>query len=95
MKDKLPRARLVIDEDGNTPRRQQLLHRFSRFLKHEGLRHWSFHSLRHFFISELVRRGDGLEAVRLLAGHSKLEMTQCYAHANAADLRSAMAKLAK
>lgn len=95
MKGKLPRARLVVDENGNTPRRQQLLHRFRRFLEREGIRHWSFHALRHYFISELVRRGAGLEAVRLLAGHSKLEMTQRYAHANAADLRSAMAKLAK
>lgn len=93
MKDKLPRARLVVDEHGKTPRRQRLLHCFRLFLKREGIRHWTFHSLRHFFISELVRRGAGLEAVRLLAGHSKLEMTQRYAHANAADLRSAMAKL--
>jgi integrase len=95
MKNKLPKARIVIDENGNTPRRQQVLHRFQKFLKQEGIRRWSFHSLRHFFISELVRRGAGLEAVRLLAGHSKLEMTQRYAHANGADLRSAMEKLAK
>lgn len=95
MKNKLPKARIVVDENGNTPRRQQVLHRFQKFLKEAGIRRWSFHSLRHFFISELVRRGAGLEAVRLLAGHSKLEMTQRYTHATAADLRSAMDKLAK
>lgn len=93
IKNKLPRARIVVDENGKTPTRQRLMHRFRCFLEREGIRHWTFHSLRHAFISELVRRGAGLEAVRLLAGHSKLEMTQRYAHANAADLRSAMAKL--
>jgi hypothetical protein len=30
--------------------------------------------------------------MRVLAGHSKLEMTQRYAHATAADLRTAMDK---
>lgn len=93
VKNKLPMARVVLDENGQTPRRQQVLHRYQRFLKKAGIRRWSFHSLRHYFISQLVRRGAGLEAVRVLAGHSKLEMTQRYAHANAADLRSAMEKL--
>jgi site-specific recombinase XerD len=93
MKCKLPRARVVIAEDGQTPRRQEVLYRFQKFLEQEGLRRWSFHSLRHHFISELVRRGASLEAVRLLAGHSKLEMTQRYAHATADDLRVAMDRL--
>jgi site-specific recombinase XerD len=84
----------VVWPDGNTPRRQEVLYRFWKFLKQQGIRRWSFHSLRHHFISELIRRGAGLEAVRVLAGHSKLEMTQRYAHATAADLRSAMDRLA-
>jgi integrase len=94
MKSKLPRARIVVAPGGETPRRQEVLYRFWKFLKSQGLRRWSFHSLRHHFISELIRRGAGLEAVRVLAGHSKLEMTQRYAHATADDLRSAMDKLA-
>jgi site-specific recombinase XerD len=60
-----------------------------------GLKERSFHSLRHYFITELVRRGVGLEAVRTLAGHSNLDMTQRYAHATADDLRAAIEKLAK
>lgn len=94
-KDKLPQARVVVWPDGTTPRRQEVLYRFWKFLKQQGIRRWSFHSLRHAFISELIRRGAGLEAVRLLAGHSTLEMTQRYAHATAADLRSAMDRLAE
>ena len=35
------------------------------------------------------------EVVRVLAGHSKLEVTQRYAHAIGADLEDAMARLSK
>jgi site-specific recombinase XerD len=59
------------------------------------LREWSFHALRHFFISEMIRHGAGLEAVRILAGHSKLEMTQRYAHATGSDLRAAIDTLSR
>jgi integrase len=91
VKDKLPRARVVLDEDGRTPRRQEVLYVFKRFLRREGLRERSFHSLRHYFISELMKGGASAEA----AGHSKLEMTQRYAHAAPADLRAAIDKLGK
>jgi site-specific recombinase XerD len=40
-----------------------------------------------------VRHGASVEAVRMLAGHSKLDVTQRYVHANAADLAAAIAKL--
>jgi site-specific recombinase XerD len=93
MKSKLPMARIVVDEKGKTPGRQMLLHRLQRFLKKQSMRHWTYHQIRHFFVTELIRRGGGLEAVRMLAGHSKLEMTQRYAHATAEDLREVMKKL--
>lgn len=95
VRSKLPKARIVLDENGETPRRQKVLHAFKKFLKAAGLKERSFHSLRHFFITELVRRGAGLEAVRMLAGHSKLATTQNYVHATGDDLRSAIGKLAK
>jgi integrase len=94
VKDKLPRARVVLD-DGHTPRRQQVLTEFKRLLRRRGLRERSFHSLRHYFITQLLRGGASAEAVRVLAGHSKLEMTQRYAHAAAGDLRAAIDKLGK
>lgn len=95
VRSKLPKARIVLDENGETPRRQTILHAFKKFLKDAGLKERSFHSLRHYFITELVRRGAGLEAVRMLAGHSKLATTQNYVHATGDDLRSAIGKLAK
>jgi integrase len=75
---KLPRARIVTTRDGTTPGRSLVLRRFKALQRRLGLPGWSFHSLRHHFISELVRAGASVEAVRLLAGHSKLDVTQRY-----------------
>jgi site-specific recombinase XerD len=72
-----------------------VLHQFKRFLGKDGLNERSFHSLRHDFISELMSNGASAEAVRVLAGHSKLEMTQRHAHAATAHLRAAIDKLGK
>lgn len=95
VKDKLPRARVVLNDRGRTPRRQHVLYRLKRFLRVEGLPERSFHSLRHYFISQLLTNGAGAEAARVLAGHSKLEVTQRYAHVVPADLRAAIDKLGK
>jgi integrase/recombinase XerC len=90
---KLPHARIVVNEHGQTPRRQRVLGAFKRLEAKLGVREWSFHSLRHYFCSTLIRRGASVEAVRLLAGHSKLDVTQRYVHATADDLRAAIARL--
>jgi integrase len=95
VRDKLPRARVVVDAGGETPDRQQVLHQLKRFLSRSHLRERSFHSLRHYFITELMNNGASAEAVRVLAGHSKLEMTQRYAHAATPHLRAAIDKLGK
>jgi site-specific recombinase XerD len=42
-----------------------------------------------------MKCGASAEAVRVLAGHSKLEMTQRYARAGAADLRAAIERLGR
>ena len=91
---RLSQARIVVNERGETPRRQRVLGAFKRLEQTLGMREWSFHSLRHYFCSTLIRRGASVEAVRLLAGHSKLEVTQRYVHATAADLQAAIARLA-
>jgi site-specific recombinase XerD len=90
---KMPHVRIIVNERGETPTRQRVLGRFKRLESKLGLREWSFHSLRHYVCSTLIRRGDSVEAVRLLAGHSKLDVTQRYVHATADDLRAAIARL--
>ena len=90
---KMPHQRLVVNERGETPTRQRLLRAFKNLEVKSGVREWSFHSLRHYCISALIRAGASVEAVRIIAGHSKLDVTQRYVHATAEDLRDAIARL--
>jgi integrase len=93
MRDKLPTALVVVNERGRTPGRTLVLNRLKALQRKHGLRERSFHSLRHHFCSELVSAGVGAEAVRVLAGHASLTVTQQYVHASAGELRAAIAKL--
>src|SRR6188768_1054768 len=76
-----------------TPSRQAVLSALKEVQKRHSLPPRSFHSLPHYFLSALVRGGAKLEAVRELAGHSKLLTTQRYLHASGADLRDAVSRL--
>ncbi len=90
---KLPAALVVVNRRGETPSRQAVWTRLNKLQARHGLELRSFHSLRHYFLSALVRGGANLEAVRELAGHSKLLTTQRYVHATGADLRDAISRL--
>lgn len=92
-RERAPQARLVVNRKGRTPSRQHVLNRLKKLQERHGLPERSFHSLRHAFCSALIRRGASVEAVRLLAGHSDLKVTQRYVHATAADLEAAIGRL--
>ncbi len=85
--------RVVVLDSGRTPGRQELLYRFQCYLRRVKMKVRSFHSLRHFFVSEMMRHGANPEAVRELVGHGSLIVTQRYSHATDADRRAAVAKL--
>jgi site-specific recombinase XerD len=84
---------VVLNQSGRTPSRQAVWTELHGLLVRHQLPERSFHALRHYFLTALVRGGANLEAVRELAGHSKLLTTQRYVHATGADLRDAIAKL--
>ena len=66
-----------------------------RALRKAGLEGaWRFHDLRHFFVTQLFRRGGAAPAVQALAGHLHLATTQRYAHMVQADLRQTIGLLA-
>jgi integrase len=92
LKSKLPNARVILTRNGTTPKRSHVLTALKYLETKLGVRAWSFHALRHFFISELVRLGVSIEVIRQLAGHSKLDVTQRYVHAEASELRAAMSR---
>jgi site-specific recombinase XerD len=52
---------------------------------------WCYHDLRHFFATELFRRGASAPVVQQLLGHSDLATTQRYADIVASDRRAAIA----
>jgi integrase/recombinase XerC len=86
-------ARVVLTSRGTTPCRQHVLSRLVELQEREGAKQtWSVHALRHAFCSHLVRVGVGVEAVRALAGHSSIRVTNRYVHATGADLHGAMAR---
>lgn len=93
---KLPLARVIMNVRGRTPSRSHLLTSFVALQKRlEFAKIWSFHSLRHYFCSTLLRRGVGIAAVQALAGHENIRVTDRYTHATRADLRDGIAVFGK
>jgi len=93
LRGKLPRARVITNGRGSTPGRQYLLAALKNLQRRAGLDERSFHSLRHYFCSTMVRHHASLEAVRELAGHSSIAITQRYVHSTGTDMEDAISKL--
>ena len=55
-----------------------------------GIKHLTFHEMRHTFASQLVMRGVPLKGVQVLLGHSDIRMTMRYAHLTPDHKRGAM-----
>jgi integrase len=68
---------------------------FQRVATRAAIEGFHFHCLRHFFITELFRRGVGAPTVQKLAGHAHLETTARYAHCVTGDLHDAIYRLSE
>jgi len=90
---KLPRARVLLTQAGRPLGRRAIDHQFARLVQRTGLPPYTPHQLRHYFLTSLARHGAGIEAIRLLAGHSAMSTTARYLHASRADLRAAISTL--
>ncbi len=86
-------AFVSLSERGKPWTEHGLLNAFRRACKRAGLVGWSFHSLRHYFVTALFRAGVGAPTVRELAGHLHLSTTQRYAHTTEEELEEAIRKL--
>ena len=60
-----------------------------------GVPHIHAHSYRHFFGTELARRGTPAKAIMMLMGHKNMQTSQRYIDLVATDLRSAIDRLAE
>lgn len=92
-KKKGPWAPVAITELGKPWGENGLNQAFKRSQERAKLEGWSFHDLRHFFVTELFRSGAGAAAIQQLAGHADLATTQRYADLDANDLRSAISRI--
>lgn len=63
-----------IDHDNLTDRR------FRPVLKSAGIQDFSWHDLRHHFCSSLAMKGEDIQVIRALAGHSSISTTMKYSH---------------
>ena len=48
---------------------------------------YSTHSLRHGFITDLIRKNHSLTKIGNLVGHSDVRMTEIYGHLDTSDMR--------
>jgi len=56
----------------------------------QGEKDFVIHSLRHTYITRLLRRNIGIEVVQKVAGHRDIRMTQRYNHPTKDDLRNSL-----
>lgn len=66
---------------------------FAGLMTDAGIDDFTFHDLRHDFASKLVMAGVPLNTVRVLLGHSTIELTMRYAHLAEEHTASAVSKL--
>lgn len=66
---------------------------FLRVCDRLSIKGFSFHALRHYFVTTLFRTGASAPTVQRLAGHGDLSVTARYAHVGQDDLRAAVARL--
>lgn len=70
-----------------------LLRSYKRMLNRNSIKERDFHSLRHTYATQLIRRGVSIEVIAELLGHSSTEITKIYAHILDDDKQKAVEKL--
>lgn len=80
--------RLFITKTGNPYTPNKLSKKLRLLLARYGMEGKSAHSLRHWFCTDLFRRGGHLHEVKALMRHRDVRSTMRYSHATIDDLRS-------
>ena len=75
-----PRINLLLNFTPFTISQRYLLTTLARATERAG-KHLTFHGLRHTFASESLRGGVGLRELQAVMGHSDIETTEIYLHA--------------
>lgn len=66
---------------------RQIQNRIGTYAKKAGIKHKvSFHNFRHFFVTELFKKGFTYDQIAKLTGHSSVQTLAIYDHTVASDL---------
>lgn len=86
---KKPTGYVFLNEDGRPFDSQRLLRRLKAVRKKAGLKHFTWHSLRHTFGTQIAEKSP-LQTAQALLGHSSIGTTMRYVHVAPAALRNAI-----
>lgn len=81
---------LFITKTGSPYTPNKMTKKMRMLLKRYGLDDKSAHSFRHFFCTDLLRRGVALHEAKALMRHRDVRSTMVYSHATIDDLRAAV-----
>lgn len=81
---------LFITKTGSPYNPNKLTKKMRLLLQRYGLSDKSAHSFRHFFCTDLLRRGVQLHEAKALLRHRDVRSTMVYSHATVDDLRAAV-----
>ena len=82
--------RLFITKTGNPYSSNTMTKKLSLLLTRHGFHTKTAHSFRHYFCTDLLRRGAQLHEVKALMRHRDVRSTMVYSHATVDDLRAAV-----
>lgn len=95
-KNKLPQSKYVfINKNGNLIAASNLDESYRRLLERAGIPYKKFHTIRHTFATEAIRRGVPVKDLQMLMGHTDIATTYIYVHANESTKREAIELMGK
>jgi integrase/recombinase XerD len=81
---------LFLTKTGSPYTSNKMTKKMRMLLQRYGLEGKSAHSFRHFFCTDLLRRGVALHETKALMRHRDVRSTMVYSHATVDDLRAAV-----
>jgi len=83
LKNRIPKSDYVFTTDtGNLIDASSFRTSYERMLKRAGVPYRKFHTIRHTFATEAIRRGVDVKDLQMLMGHSDIETTFVYVHSD-------------
>ena len=79
---------LFTGNNGKRLNKNSLVNTFNNYLRISGInnKHYSLHSLRHTFVTQLLKRNANLISIQQLMGHKRIESTYIYMHVTSKEL---------